>query len=223
MPTDRRSIEAALQAVADDFGGEAKPTILFENGRKHVREIQRIIAALPLNGTLLDVGGGLGVNVLAVRRLRPDTKLLLADGFVEYDSGNRMGSADRGLRLLEAAGVETIAIDFWPDLQLQIESGTVHVATSFDVIEHLPGPALQHLSEIRRTLRSDGVLILASPNAASLMKRVRQAFGAHPYIDFELWLKQPYHQHYREYTISEHTELLQRSGSWSNTFIAAMP
>lgn len=161
---------------------------------------------------MLDVGGGLGVNLLTIRRLRSDAKLILADRFVEYDADNRMGPKDLGIELLQRADIETLAIDFWPTLELPVESGTIDVATSFDVIEHLPGHAVQHLREIRRALQPNGVLILASPNAASLMKRVRQLFGRHPYIDFDLWLTEPYYQHYREYTVSEHVQLLERAG-----------
>lgn len=47
MQVTRSSISDALAAVADDFGGPARSTILYENGRKHVREIERILAALP--------------------------------------------------------------------------------------------------------------------------------------------------------------------------------
>jgi SAM-dependent methyltransferase len=205
-------IEMAVESVAEAMGEPARSTILYENGRKHVREIRRILEGLPAQGSVLDVGGGLGVNLLAIRTLRPDARLILADRFVEYDAGNRMGSTDSAFPLLEAAGVMLHSIDFWPRLELGLENGTIDVATSLDVIEHLPGHPLQHLREIRRVLKPDGTLLLASPNAASLMKRLKQLAGQHPYMDFDTWTSDPYYQHYREYTTKEHIRLLERSG-----------
>ncbi|CAN5774218.1 hypothetical protein BH23GEM10_BH23GEM10_06990 [soil metagenome] len=46
MQATRSSISSALAEVADDFGGHARSTILYENGRKHVREIERILVAM---------------------------------------------------------------------------------------------------------------------------------------------------------------------------------
>ena len=57
-------------AVAEEFGSPARETIVFENLGKHVLEIDLILRSLPGGGRVLDVGGGLGVNLLAIKRLR---------------------------------------------------------------------------------------------------------------------------------------------------------
>lgn len=205
--------EAILRKVAEDFGEPARTTILCENWLKHLFELQLIRASLRQEGTLIDVGGGLGVNLICLRRLGYRGRLVLIDRFSEYDSSNRMGSQERGRSVAAAHGVEILETEFWPTLTLPVDADRCDVVTSFDVVEHLPGNPLQHLSEIRRTLRPGATLILGAPNASSLMKRVDLALrGRHPYAHFEDWMRAPYYEHYREYTPGEYRQILERSG-----------
>jgi SAM-dependent methyltransferase len=213
QPRTTNDPQAVLRAVAAQFGEPALSTILFENWFKHLHELQLIRAHLPETGTLTDVGGGLGVNLICLRRLGHRGKLVLLDRFVEYDDGNRMGSHERARATLRDHDVEVQETEFWPNLEIPFAADTCDVVTSFDVIEHLPGNPLQHLAEIRRVLQQDGHTILGAPNASSLMKRVDLALrGRHPYAHFEDWMRSPYYEHYREYTPGEYREILRRSG-----------
>lgn len=203
----------ALREVAEQFGEPARSTILFENFYKHLYELQLIREFLPEAGTLIDVGGGLGVNLICLRRLGYRGRLVLIDRFAEYDSTNRMGAQERGRSIAKEHGVEMLESEFWPTLALPVDEANADVVTSFDVVEHLPGNPIQHIGEIRRTLRAGGSFILGAPNASSLMKRVDLAVrGRHPYAHFEDWMRAPYYEHYREYTPREYREILQRTG-----------
>lgn len=205
--------QTALREVAEQFGEPARSTILFENWIKHLFELQLIRDVLPEAGTLVDVGGGLGVNLICLRRLGYRGRLILIDRFAEYDASNRMGAQERGRAIAAEHRVEILESEFWPTLDLPVADSQADVVTSFDVVEHLPGNPLQHIGEIQRTLRAGGTFILGAPNASSLMKRVDLAVrGRHPYAHFEDWMRAPYHEHYREYTPSEYREILTRTG-----------
>lgn len=212
MKANVTAIDRAVLEVAQAFGEPGRSTILNENGFKHRFELQQIIDHLPPNGTMADVGGGLGVNLIALRRFFPAAHLYNVDRFVEYDDNNRMGSMSVGEQQLANAGVNVINTDFWPVLSLPWLDDSLDVVTSFDVIEHLPGSPLQHLGEIRRVLKPGGVLLLSAPNTASLVKRVKALLGKHPYIPFERWITTPYFEHFREYNRAEYRRLLELSG-----------
>lgn len=203
--------EAALEAVAEEMGGPARETILFENRGKHLVELELILGLDP--GSVLDVGGGLGVNLLCLRRLLgPEPRLVLVDRFREYDEDNRMGLASRGLEAMERAGVEARELSFWPEAELPAQEGGYDVVTIFDVLEHLPGHPLGLLEACRRVLSPGGALVLGGPNAVALGRRIKVLRGVHPYTPYELWLGDRYDGHYREYTPAEYADLLERAG-----------
>lgn len=203
------SILRALSVVADRLSPEAAETALLENGGKHVHEVAAIQAA---GSDVVDLGGGVGVNLLVLRELGHQGRLALVDRFSEYDEDNRMGSRDRALPLLRAAGVEVIEADFWPGIRLPVDDAAFDVACCFDVVEHLPGHPLRQLRELRRVLRVGGRCLLSGPNAASLMKRLKLLAGRHPYSAFEEWTGEHYYEHFREYLPHEYGDLLRSAG-----------
>lgn len=206
-------VDAALARTADAFGGRARETLLFENRGKHALEIGLILRHLRPLGRLLDVGGGLGVNLQALRTLgRTDSFLCLLDRFREYTPDNRMGSAQRGLELLRRAEVAVVEQDVVRTPGLPFADASFDVVTLFDVVEHLPRHPLALLREIRRVLVPAGTLLLSGPNAVSLTKRLRMLAGIHPYGPLDSWLEEPFFEHYREYTSAEYGRLLREAG-----------
>ncbi|MHB8276122.1 MAG: class I SAM-dependent methyltransferase [Candidatus Humimicrobiaceae bacterium] len=202
-------IKSILQDIAEDFGPPAKDTILFANFGKHLEEIKMIIGNIHSNGVILDVGGGLGVNLLAIRKLLGENSpLFLLDRFEEYVGKNRMGEYDRNLKFLEKADIKIVNQDFWKNKVLPFENDTFEVATIFDVTEHLPANPVYLLKEIYRVLKPGGKIILGGPNSSFLLKRMRLLFGKHPYMPFDLWTGDNYYSHYREYNKAEQIELL---------------
>lgn len=207
------NIAARLREVAEAFGPPAKSKILFENYGKYLFEIQLILKSLGEGTRILDVGGGMGVNLLCIQRLvNQDLRLHLVDRFEEYTEENRMGSSDRGLKLMEEAKISVHTQDFWLNAELPYKPESFDVVTIFAVIEHLPGHPLRLLREIRRILKHNGKLILSGPNSVSLVKKVKLLFGKHPYIPFDLWIADKYYSHYREYNRKEYRRLLELSG-----------
>lgn len=79
-----------------------------------------------------------------------------------------------------------------------------------EVLEHLHTSPTHVLSFLRSLLRARGVLILQTPNAAALHKRVLLALGRNP---FDLIAEHPHGPaHFREYTAGELRAYAARAG-----------
>jgi hypothetical protein len=79
-----------------------------------------------------------------------------------------------------------------------------------EVLEHLHTSPLTVLGFLHQSLARDGVLILQTPNAASLFKRIRLLFGVQPYEMIRENRRNP--GHFREYTVGELRTLAQQTG-----------
>ena len=213
-------IKKALIAISNNLSLPARETILFENFGKHILEISLILNNISGNGNVIDVGGGLGINLLCIKNLcknlnrknKIELNLYLLDKFEEYTKENRMGEDSLAIKLMENENIKVYNQDFWINPVLPFKSNFFDLVTILDVTEHLPGHPLKILSEIKRVLKPGGKVILGGPNAFSLMKRIRFLFGKHPHIPFDLWMKEKYFSHYREYGINEHKQILEEVG-----------
>lgn len=208
-------IKNAINIISEKLGKAAKETILFENQGKHILEIQLMLEMLGNGNKILDIGGGLGVNFLLLRQLlknQKDLKLCLVDKFEEYNKDNRMGEDSLALDLMEETNIDVFKQDFWNNNKLPFKSNSFDLVTILSVTEHLPGNPIKILKEIKRVLKPEGKIIHAGPNAFSLMKRLRFLRGKHPHIPFELWIKEKYYSHFREYGVIESKELLELAG-----------
>ncbi len=89
-------------------------------------------------------------------------------------------------------------------------------AAAFDVVlcceilEHLQHDPLAALREIRRVLRTDGALIVTTPNVARLENVARLVAGENVYDPYSGY--GPYGRHNREYTLGELQRLLEHAG-----------
>ena len=79
-----------------------------------------------------------------------------------------------------------------------------------DVIEHLHGGPRELLNSIISRLRSGGLLVVETPNAVSLFKRMKVLCGMSSQIgsDFLFWNIGEYRSHFREYTRKEIERIL---------------
>ncbi len=67
---------------------------------------------------------------------------------------------------------------------LKIKSNSVDLALALELIEHLFDTD-SFLTEIHRVLKPEGILILSTPNLASLSNRLRLLFGGYPkYLEY---------------------------------------
>ena len=87
------------------------------------------------------------------------------------------------------------------------------IALLTEVLEHLREYPARVLIEARRLLRPGGILLVTTPNAASIPLRVRLALGRTVYTPLDDWIfGLPHARHAREYTVSELGALLRHAG-----------
>ena len=79
-----------------------------------------------------------------------------------------------------------------------------------EVIEHLHTAPQLVLQFVRTLLDDRGLLLLQTPNAAGLSRRVKLLFGRNPYEKIRLDPTNP--GHFREYTVAELREVAAQSG-----------
>src|SRR5919197_1506019 len=79
-----------------------------------------------------------------------------------------------------------------------------------EVLEHLYTAPLLVLAFVKTLLVENGLLILQTPNAASLPKRLKLLLGRNPYEMLRIDRSNP--GHFREYTISELRRLAEETG-----------
>jgi 2-polyprenyl-3-methyl-5-hydroxy-6-metoxy-1,4-benzoquinol methylase len=79
-----------------------------------------------------------------------------------------------------------------------------------DVIEHLHGGPRELLNSMISRLRSGGLLVVETPNAVSLFKRMKVLCGMSSQVgsDFLFWTIGEYRSHFREYTRKEIERIL---------------
>jgi SAM-dependent methyltransferase len=79
-----------------------------------------------------------------------------------------------------------------------------------EVIEHLHVPPIPVLRFLAGALSPEGRLVLQTPNATALPKRLRMLIGRNPYAPIRIEPRNPGHFH--EYTVSEVRGLLEAAG-----------
>lgn len=119
-----------------------------------VREMLDSVYDGPLSeATLLDFGAGNGRYIDVFKEWFRDNNIIAAE--VDPES----------LRVLQTKGVRTLELNAARASFQGIESESVHVVFSSNVLEHIPVRLYEvYLAEIARVLRPDGVFLVGMPN-----------------------------------------------------------
>jgi len=105
-------------------------------------------------------------------------------------------------RIAESCGVRAVRANLERD-RVPVGDGWADCAVFSEVLEHLNPYYVGHaLSEINSVLRPGGILVLTTPNIASLFRRLRLLLGIQP----------QYKLHVHEYTKPEVEDLLEKHG-----------
>lgn len=164
------------------------------------------------NTLYLDVGTFIPVVPLMVQKL--GGRVEVVEKFSLYD-----GTLQPLVDLMTSRGIKVRDLDIvYDDLTKILTPAKYDFITCQATIEHLSGSPLKLLSQIKTLLRLGGYLILDTPNAASLAKRLVMFFKGIPlhsaysssYYSFEDFINSeyPFTGHNREYTLKEIKYLL---------------
>jgi SAM-dependent methyltransferase len=94
-----------------------------------------------------------------------------------------------------------------------LDDASFDVTLMTEVLEHLRDYPLRALRQVRRILRPGGILVLTTPNAASLQNRFRLMAGRSVSTPLPDWMYGlPHARHAREYTARELRELVAEAG-----------
>jgi methionine biosynthesis protein MetW len=122
--------------------------------------LQRVLAVLPPEGRVLDVGCGSGV--------------LLAQ--LQGHAGYRAGVELSGTAAAAASLVADEVVNAPVDGHLPFEAGSFDVVVCADILEHLPEPAAS-LTLLSEFCRPGGAVVISVPNVANWQARLRLLRG----------------------------------------------
>jgi len=168
-----------------------------------------LVRLVPPPADLIELGAAPGAQSIALARL--GYRVTAVD---LGEASDAWGEQPKGTmaRAFVEEGVDFIRWDL-AQAPYPVEDQSFDVVLLTEVVEHLRDYPLQALTEARRLLRSRGVLLLTTPNAASPQNRVRLALGRSVYTPLSDWIfGLPHARHAREYTAAELRELTTRAG-----------
>ncbi|MEQ1861143.1 MAG: class I SAM-dependent methyltransferase [Chthoniobacteraceae bacterium] len=163
---------------------------------------------------LLDLGAGICWFDPLAAKLGAD--VILAD---DFGGGGGVTQADRSdaLEMLDRYrrefGIEIVEQDILRD-PLPLPDSSIDGVTCFHSLEHWHHSPKALFAEIRRVLRPGGWLILATPNAANLRKRLHVILGANIWSGLEEWYHDApvFRGHVREPIVRDLRQLCEWNG-----------
>ncbi|MBI4728157.1 MAG: methyltransferase domain-containing protein [Acidobacteria bacterium] len=184
---------------------ESTPRSLLDHVFRY-HETLRDVPPAPRGARLLDIGS------------QPALLRILARvwGYEVRGCGLPSGVDPRTIHVLASGGLPPLdlvvdAVDVEREA-LPYAPGSFDVVTCWEVLEHLQEDPMHMLWEINRVLKPRGILILTTPNTASLRSVRAVLRGEHPGIWTPYMRAGHYPRHQREYTPKEIRRLLAAAG-----------
>lgn len=171
---------------------------------KYISIIKQIFIDHPVGSKILSIGSGpcdleailskLGYKVTAIDDLNDQWHMTGNNKERIIDFTKRMN-----IEFISQSVSSSIKKDNYFDVVLLI-----------DIIEHLHNSPRDLLNYSISSLRPNGLIIIETPNAVSLLKRLKVLFGKSSHINANLiyWNIGEYRSHFREYTRSELRQIL---------------
>jgi len=162
---------------------------------------------------LLDIGGGSLPYPLVLQAL--GMEVTIVDDFKDRYI-NRYGAIELVNAIHRTHDVNIIEGDAL-ELNLPLEDNSINRVTCFEVIEHFHHSPKRLFEDIVMVLKPGGFFILSTPNAVSIVKRIRALFCRTNYPSFRYFYFEGYpcRGHIREPVLSELLEVM----SWNNLLV----
>lgn len=156
---------------------------------------------------VLDVGTLIGILPLMLTTTLP-VEVHTVENFNFYGE-----ALEVPIRFMESKNIVVHNVDVMDGLPF--ENNQFDVVLFLAVIEHLPFSPAGILAEMRRVIKTDGYLLLDTPNVASLYKRVQffwKGNPPYPLLEDFYFSEILFTGHHREYTLDQLRKILQWSG-----------
>jgi SAM-dependent methyltransferase len=197
------------------FPKEARPGLI-RTFDKNIYEIEIVIKTLNKaeakdKPVIIDYGCGLGINLLILSRLF-NCSCIGIDRFDEFDEkhAREVGTTNQVIDRLKEYGVDIIKAN---PVSYQSDYRSADIVTSFDVIEHFNFPPTEYLSNMLKSLKVGGSILVGTPNQAHIFNRIKLLFGKNVWEDFDYWMNyNPFYGHVRELLKSELKMVIEKMG-----------
>jgi len=154
-------------------------------------------------GIFIDIGGALNpVNIILA-------EMGMHVHVVDFDVSKYQADARFGM--LEKAGVNFIESDGLEYHFEEFDDETIDSVGSFHTFEHFHHSPRNLCEAAMQKLKPGGKLVIETPNAANLKKRIGLLFGKTNYLGYSGYYEsEKYWLHIREYTVGDFEYLSQR-------------
>ena len=161
---------------------------------------------------VLDLGSGIGILAIAFQKL--GATVVGMDKFIfpqAVDNPYKVHEFDALASIWKKAGIEVVPGDILERLPFRDES--FDVVNCDATIEHLHHSPKGLFAEAHRVLKPGGMVLVTTPNAANLLRRIRFLIGRSPVWDVRDYFMDGsnFTGHRREFTAHELTSML----AWS--------
>ena len=205
--------KTCLKEVIDLFPDHVKENELYPHYYRFLLTLKSVSPHIRNNNKvkILDVGADGGVISLVFKKMGHDVSAI--DVWERYTVIDEDVIEERSHReRLDREGVETHYCDIVKE-PLPFEDSSFDIVFCTETIEHLHSSPRKPLDEIRRVLKRNGILILSTPNIATLKNRLYVLAGRSNHTELSYWYySEPFLGHMREYTVSEIKTMLRWEG-----------
>jgi SAM-dependent methyltransferase len=195
--------------IGDASGEYTYLNTLKDSYVRTVRDVDNMFKDDSSCRSILEIGSFLGAVSLSLKKLRFNVCAL---DIPEFYQSSTLKS------LYEKNGIPFTGLNL-RNSKLPYESNSLDAVIICEVLEHLSFNPLPVLQEINRVLKDDGYIYIGMPNQTSLLNRIRLLTGKsihNPINDFFSQLDRNDNMivglHWREYTLSETIQLIQKMG-----------
>lgn len=170
---------------------------------KNLFEINIIVNKCQNNSKIIyDFGCGTGINLMILSSVFGFKCFGIDRGEEFSETHNRqVGNLNQLESRLKSFGVTFLKLDPTAKVDLDVKADVV---TSFDVIEHFPFSPKLYLKNMFNALKSDGFMVVGTPNQTHFYNRLKILFDKNIWEDFDYWYESDsFYGHVRELTSSE--------------------
>ena len=212
---DRNAVNRALRGQIAEIYGWPKETVCLEERQMFYMQLVAETGSLAPGKHLVDLGAGLACFGPVARALGLQVTLVDDFGGGGCVDPKRQDITARFLDVFRRQlGIQVVEMDFL-NHPLPMPPASVDVITCFHSLEHWHHSPKPLFAEIQRVLKPGGHLILATPNAANIRKRLCVPLGCNIWSPLAEW----YHEgdpvfrgHVREPVVRDLHQLMEWNG-----------